>query len=90
MAVYENNVNLDNKRQKCVTVHDNINELTWKWFQDASLRRIHLSGSLIKESALKFAEDLKTDIYKASNGWLDSFMKCHNVVFKTMSGERKQ
>ena len=88
MADYENNVNPDSKRQKCVTVNDNINELTWKWFQDASARRIHLSGPLIKERALKFAEELKIDTFKASNGWLDGFMKRHNIVFKTMSGER--
>ena len=88
MADYENNVNPDSKRQKCVTVNDNINELTWKWFQDASARRIHLSGPLIKECALEFAEELKIDTFKASNGWLDSFMRRHNIVFKTMSGER--
>lgn len=88
MSDYENNVNPESKRQKRVTVNDDINELTWKWFQDASARRIHLSGPLIKERALKFAEELKIDTFKASNGWLDSFLKRHNIVFKTMSGER--
>lgn len=28
-------------------------------------------------------------MFKASNGWLDSFNKRNNLVFGTMSGERK-
>ncbi len=79
---YENNVNPDSKRQKRVTVNDNINELTWKWFQDASARRIHLSGPLIKERALKYAEDLKIDTFKASNGWLESFSRGTTLCLK--------
>jgi hypothetical protein len=42
---------------------------------------------LIQEQALKFAKDLGVDQFKASNGWLQSFLKRHNIVFRTMSGE---
>lgn len=51
-------------------------------------RRVNVSGPLLKEKALKFASDLGIDSFKASNGWLESFLKRNNIVFKTMSGER--
>jgi hypothetical protein len=43
---------------------------------------------LIQELALKFAKDLGVDQFKGlQNGWLQSFLKRHNIVFRTMSGE---
>jgi hypothetical protein len=42
---------------------------------------------LIQEQALKFVKDLGVDQFKASNGWLQSFLKRHNIVFRTLSGE---
>ena len=88
MSDYENNANPDSKRQRRATGNEDINELTWRWFQDASARRAHLSGPIIQEKARMFAENLENSVFKASNGWLDSFLRRHNIVFKTMSGER--
>jgi hypothetical protein len=45
-------------------------QLCWDWFQEATSRRINISGPLIQEQALKFAKDLGVDQFKASNGWL--------------------
>jgi hypothetical protein len=44
--------------------------------------RINVTGSLLKEMALKFSADLKIDSFKASNGWLDCFIKRHNRYWK--------
>ena len=43
------------------TDNDEINELIWRWFQDATTRRVQVSGLLIQRQALKFAADLKVD-----------------------------
>ena len=82
------NVSAERKRQKKATGNDDINKLVWEWFKNATSRRINLSGPLIKEKALKFAQDLGVESFKASNEWLESFKHRHNIVMGTMSGER--
>ncbi|XP_041376563.1 tigger transposable element-derived protein 4-like [Gigantopelta aegis] len=72
LADYDNNQPSDRKRQRKLTGNEDINILVWKWFQDATARRINVSGPLIKEKTLKFAEDLGIASFKVSNGWLDS------------------
>lgn len=84
----ENNAPSDSKRKRQKTVNEDINDLCWKWFQDAVGRRVNVTGPLLKMKALKFAKDLGNQNFTASNGWLASFTKRHNVVFGTQSGER--
>ena len=88
MADFDNNVSAERKRQKKSTGNDDINKLVWEWFKNATSRRINLSGPLIKEKALKFAQDFGVESFKASYGWLESFKHRHNIVMGTMSGER--
>ncbi|XP_053406646.1 tigger transposable element-derived protein 4-like [Mercenaria mercenaria] len=88
MDEFENNVNMEYKRPRRATTYEDINDLCLKWFNDATGRRINVSGPLLKERALKYAQDLGVNDFKASNGWLESFLKRNNIVFKTMSGER--
>ncbi|KAJ8300510.1 hypothetical protein KUTeg_022029 [Tegillarca granosa] len=88
LSDYENNVPSDRKRQRRPTGNEDINELMWEWFQDATKRRININGPLLQERALMFAKDLYVESFKASNGWLESFKNRHNIVFGTMSGER--
>jgi hypothetical protein len=44
-----------------------------------------ISGPLIQEQALKFAKDLGVDQFKASNGWLQFFLKRHSIVFRLVT-----
>ena len=41
----------------------------------------------LKEKALKYAEELGIDDFKASNGWFDRWKSRHEISFKTISGE---
>ncbi len=87
LSDYESNVAGERKRKMRKTGNEEINHLCWEWFCDATARRINVSGPLLKEKALQFANDLKIETFKASNGWLDAFVKRHNIVFGLMSGE---
>ena len=44
-----------------------------------------VSGPLIQQQALKFANDGNNDTFKGSKGWLDSLLKRNNIVFRTMT-----
>lgn len=83
-----NNAPSDSKRKRQKTGNEDINDFCWKWFHDAVCRRVNVTGPLLKMKALKFAKDLGNQNFKASNGWLASFTKRHNVVFGTQSGEQ--
>ena len=84
----ENNAPGERKRKRLKSGYEDINELTLKWFQEAVTRKINVTGPMLKERALQFAVELKNDTFKASNGWLSSFLKRNNIVFGKMSGER--
>ena len=73
LSEFESNAAPDRKRKRHKTGNEELNELCWKWFQDAVKRRINVTGPLLKEKALKFAKDLQNEDFKASNGWLESF-----------------
>lgn len=76
------------KRKRHATGNEEINNLCLEWFKDCMSRRIVVSGPLLKTRALKYASDLGVASFKASNGWLDSFVKRNNIVFGSQSGER--
>ncbi|XP_069107251.1 tigger transposable element-derived protein 4-like [Argopecten irradians] len=46
-----------------------------------------VTGPMMKEKAPYFAKDLDVGDFKASNGWLQSFLWRHNISFGVMSGE---
>lgn len=87
MDEYESG-NPDSKRVKVSVAYSDIDGLCYRWFLDATSRQINVSGPLIKEKAMKFASDLGLTEFKGSGGWLDSFLKRHNIVIKKQSGER--
>ena len=72
------------KRPKRESNFEQINELVVKWIMDANARRISVSGPLVQQKALKFAEELDLKDFKASNGWLEKLLKRNNTVFKAI------
>ena len=77
-------LNCHRKRRK--TEYDEINRLTYEFFQDCHRRKINLTGPLLQEKALQFASELNFSEFKASNGWLEAFKKRHNIIGIKLSG----
>lgn len=74
--------------KKSTAGYDELNQLVYEWFLDCLRRKLPMSGPLIQEKALHFAGDLGHTDFKASNGWLQSFISRNNIQYKAISGER--
>ena len=84
---FEKNVSENRKRHR---VEDNaaINEAVYRWYCLARERNVPVTGPLLQEEALLLAKELDPNTsFKASNGWLDSFKKRHNIKCMKVSGE---
>ncbi|KAK9752650.1 Tc5 transposase DNA-binding domain [Popillia japonica] len=66
-------------------VFEDVDQTVLKWVHVVRDKNIPLSGSLIKQQALKFPESLGHLNFQVSNGWLDK--KRHGIVEKVISGE---
>lgn len=73
------------KRKARRTRNDEINVLTWEWFKEATAHMVPVTGSLLQEKSLSFADQLGISTFKASNGWLESFRKRHGISFSRTS-----
>ena len=88
LDAYKANANSSRKRLCYHGDHEDLDELTWCWFQLARSQNIPISGPMIQEQARDFARELGKDDFKASNGWLDRFKSRHNIGNAKLCGER--
>jgi hypothetical protein len=58
-----------------VTDNEEINEVVWEWFTNATSKNIHFSGPMVQSEALAVDKSLRNDEIKVYTGWLDSFKK---------------
>ncbi|XP_077148040.1 uncharacterized protein LOC143808830 isoform X2 [Ranitomeya variabilis] len=75
----QNNVSGDRIRRRRRTTNDKLNSAVWDWLLSIRDTDVTLSGRIIREKALQIAQDMGIQDFKASNGWLDSFKKAHNI-----------
>ncbi len=87
MDEWEDNTDSQRKRL-CTRPFQVIEDRLWDWFCNARGRGVPVSGPLLQEKALNIAKELNITDFKASNGWLANFKKFHNVICKTVSGEK--
>lgn len=80
---------LSNCKRKRLSEYPDLEKSLFIWFKQTRDKDIPVSGTLLKEKAKKFADSLKIDDFKASNGWLDGFKKRHSISFRKICGEEK-
>lgn len=73
----------ERKRILRKTANDMINTLMWQYIQNNNSQNIPISGPLLKIKALEIAKTLKIETFKASKGWLRSFLKGRNIDPRT-------
>lgn len=76
----------ERKRFKTCTYED-IDAAVLEWMKMVRDKNLAISGPLIREKALFFAESLGYQNFVASVGWLDKFKRRHNIMQKVMCGE---
>lgn len=78
-------LNRDRKRRRKAR-DEEFDEKVMDWFRSATGKGIPVSGPMIQEKARTLARDIGIEC-SASNGWLESFRRRHNIVFKAQCGE---
>ena len=86
MEEYEADLTPSRKRHR-PSAFDDINEAMFKWYSLAQQRNVPVSGPVLQEEALLMTQKIGHEGFKASNGWLESFKKRHNIRQFTISGE---
>ena len=69
--------------------YENLNKAVYKLFVKVRDEGLPVNGPILKEKAIKYAEELGTENFKASNGWFKRWKGRHEISFKTVSGEAK-
>ncbi|GFY39278.1 tigger transposable element-derived protein 4 [Trichonephila inaurata madagascariensis] len=74
-------------KRKRKSAFENVNVLVLEFYKRAVQEGMPVSGIVLQEKAREYAEALNLPVFKASNGWLDSFKRRHSIVCTGASGE---
>lgn len=87
LALYERN-SLSNQQKRVRSArYSDVNEALWQWYVICRNSNIPVSGTMLQEEGLLIAEKLGVRGFAASNGWLESFKKQHNIHNMAVAGE---
>lgn len=76
-----------NKKKRRSLLYDDVDQALAIWMEQALSANLDLSGDILKEKAMTFAELLNKTDFKASEGWLSGFKERHNVKEYVKHGE---
>lgn len=82
----EANAPASRKRHRGTEFSD-VNDAMYRWYSLARQRNVPVSGPMLQEEARVVAVQMGHHQFKASNGWLESFKKRHNIRQFVVSGE---
>jgi hypothetical protein len=78
------------KRDRALAKTESIDKLLFEWLQQKRRRNFNISSECLKEMAMKLSIKFSIVGFKASNGWLNSFQKRHNIKSKAINGEEAE
>lgn len=67
--------------KKCI--HENVNKAVYDWYLSACAQNLPISRVILQQKARKICTlpSINDTSFKASNGWLESFIKRHGISF---------
>ena len=68
------------KRRSRRTGNEETNRQVWDWYQQQKSAGLRVTGPMLQREARSIARSLGIANFAASNGWLDSFRRLHNIV----------
>ena len=68
------------KRRSRRTGNEETNRRVWEWYQEQKASGVRVTGPMLQREARSIARGLDISNFAASNGWLDSFRRLHNIV----------
>lgn len=76
------------KRKRArVAKNDDLENVLFRWFQQARASSIPISGPILCTKANEIAAEMNISDFSSNTGWLDRFKKRFGIVYKTISGE---
>ena len=82
-----NTPNLNQKRPPRAAKFDDINKCTLEFFRQVRAQNLTISGSMIQERAVYYAESFGAANFAASSGWPQSFPARNSIDLHAMLGE---
>lgn len=68
------------KRRSRRTGNEETNQRVWDWYNEQRRANVRVTGPMLQREARNIARGLGISNFAASNGWLDSFRRLHNIV----------
>lgn len=87
LELWNQNCGADRKRKIRDSEHEEINRLTFNFFEACRSKGIPITGPMLQSKAKSIADAIGDENFTASNGWLQSFLNRHNISLKAISGE---
>ncbi|XP_037557867.1 tigger transposable element-derived protein 4-like [Dermacentor silvarum] len=86
-AVEKDQFKMSRKRMR-TGAHPELEQALLIWIREARSNHLPLSGDIVAAKALSLAAMLGIENFASSDGWLTRFKQRHDLVFKSVSGER--
>ena len=83
----ENNCSQNRKRKRRKTENEEVNNIMLEFFIKCRAQNIPVTGPMSQAKAAEIASSVQTEIFSASNGWLEAFRLRNNINFRALCGE---
>ena len=85
-VLYESNVGPSQQKRSRTGKYSNVNIALWDWYTMCRSSNIPVSATILQEATI-ITEKFGITGFAASNGWLESFKRQHNIGNMKVSGE---